>query len=104
MRFYDAPKAAKTRLLKVTEHSEINDFTNMVAKIDTNAREKAAKYNNKWGLKLSKNREQPVSTENLLDVTKKNYPVTLSSSGSLLLFKTWKLIAPLSFVRSDAPA
>ena len=35
--FYDVARAAKKRLLKLTENSEQNSFTNMIAKIDVEA-------------------------------------------------------------------
>ena len=39
LQYYDAAikTAKKKRLLKLTKHSELNNFTNMVAKIDIDA-------------------------------------------------------------------
>ena len=36
LQVYDAAKAVKKPLLKLTEHLKLNSFTNIVAKIDIN--------------------------------------------------------------------
>ena len=66
LQFYDAAKPAKKALLRLTEHSELNNFTNMVAKIEIDDLLRKSK----WDCKLAKNYEQPPSIQNLLVLTK----------------------------------
>ena len=64
-------KAGKKNLLKLTEHSELNSFTNMAAEIDIDALKIQEQIKTKCGWKLTKTCEQAASTQKLLILVKR---------------------------------
>ena len=76
--FYDVANVAKTRLLKLTEHSKLSSFACLQTP-SLKLTSITSKFQNKWGQKWAKNSEQPASTYNLQIFIKKSIFIMLNN-------------------------